>query len=526
MSANTKADFDLNIHNYNFNEMLNLFKIHDIGSDDKKYYKYKMDEKLAGIKEKYSKEIYKFFYKSKMIILSIFNLLHNNIIKNNNNEIEGYVNYLKNMKNLEVYIDREDELYSKLVNDNQYKIKIIDSDENTVTNSVFNLNLNTPYKNTNSGRVDPSLNGKNNTNFIVNSQINEISPGDLNSVKRITQLFNLNLNSCFRNNYYQSNPCDFLYMIPSEIKNVTAMRLVSIEIPNSWYLFSNLKKNNVFEIVFNVPASFNNNNNNNNNSNNHKTHNKPHPQHPQHTTCAYVIEIPEGNYDTETLQDFLNSTYFYQAPSSSEYKKTYLKYIKFSINKYNLKTTFELVNLPKSATSSNHDDDDDDDEDEIFSEKDRLRFSLKFSQGINQNIMNTFGWIVGFRSGNYINIDESITSEGLFDAGGDRYIYVCINDFQYNNNPLNMVCFDKSVFNEDVIAKIPMVNGKLSLIINDNNNALAKVRRYNGPVNLSRLQIKIVDHFGTIIDLNNMDFSMTIELQLLYENFNFKNVTY
>jgi hypothetical protein len=524
MSSNTNPDFDLNIHNYNFNEMLNLFKIHDIGTDDKKYYKYKMDEKLAGIKEKYSNEIYKFFYKSKMIILSIFNLLHNNIIKNNNNEIEGYVNYLKNMKNLEVYIDREDDLYSKLVNDNQYKIKIIDSDENTVTNSVFNLNLNTPYKNTHSGRVDPSLNGKNNTNFIVNSQINEISPGDLNSVKRITQLLNLNLNSCFRNNYYQSNPCDFLYMIPSEIKNVTAMRLVSIEIPNSWYLFSNLKKNNVFEIVFNVPARFNDAKPNANA--------KPKTPHTPYTTCAYVIEIPEGNYDTETLQDFLNSTYFYEAPSSSEYKKTYLKYIKFSINKYNLKTTFELVNLPSSSSSTSSTSttsskpDDSDDEDDIFSEKDRLRFSLKFSQGINQNIMNTFGWIVGFRSGNYINIDESITSEGLFDAGGDRYIYVCINDFQYNNNPLNMVCFDKSVFNEDVIAKIPMVNGKLSLIINDNNNALAKVRRYNGPVNLSRLQIKIVDHFGTTIDLNNMDFSMTIELQLLYENFNFKNVTY
>jgi hypothetical protein len=280
------------------------------------------------------------------------------------------------------------------------------------------------------------------------------------------------------------------------------MRLVSIEIPNSWYLLSNLKKNNVFEIVFNVPANFN-----------------ATPT-TTTTTCGYVIEIPEGNYDTETLQDYLNSTYFYEAPSSSEYKKTYLKYIKFSINKYTLKSTFELINLPSSSSSSSNEHDD------ICNEKDRLRFSLKFSQGINQNIMNTFGWIIGFRSGNYINIDESITSEGLFDAGGDRYIYVCINDFQYNNNPLNMVCFDKSVFNEDVIAKIPMVNGKLSLIINDNNNALAKVRRYNGPVNLSRLQIKIVDHFGTIIDLNNMDFSMTLELQLLYENFNFKNVTY
>ena len=70
-----------------------------------------------------------------------------------------------------------------------------------------------------------------------------------------------------------------------------------------------------------------------------------------------------------------------------------------------------------------------------------------------------------------------------------------------------------------------MENGKLSLIINDNNNNLAKIRRYNGPINLSKLQIKILDQFGAIIDLNNMDYSMTLELQLLYENFNFKNVT-
>jgi hypothetical protein len=499
-------DFDLNIENYNFNELLNLFKIHDIGTDDKKYFKYKMDEKLAGIKEKYSKEIYNFFYKSKMIILSIFNLLHNNIIKNDNNEIEGYVNYLKNMKNLDIYINREDDLYSKIVNDNQYKIKILDSEEKTSTNSVFNLDLNTPYPNIHNGRVDPSLNNKNNTNFIANSHNNDIVPGHLNTVKRITQLLNLNLNSCFRNNYYQSDPCDFLYMIPSEIKNVTAMRLVSIEIPNSWYLFSNIKKNNVFEIVFSVPPP---------NPVNPPNPNTPNTSNTPNTTCGYVIEIPEGNYDSETLQEYLNTTYFYEAPSSSEYKKTYLQYIKFSINKYNLKSTFELVNLPPEFS----------DYDDICTEKDRFRFSLKFSQGINQNIMNTFGWIIGFRSGNYINIDESITSEGLFDAGGDRYIYVCINDFQYNNNALNMVCFDKSTFSEDVIAKIPMINGKLSLIINDNNNPLAKVRRYNGPVNLSRLQIKIVDHFGTVIDLNNMDFSMTLELQLLYENFNFKNIT-
>jgi hypothetical protein len=326
----SNIDFDLNINNYNFAELLNLFKINDIGKDDKKYYKHKMDEKLIKIGESYPKEIYSFFKKTKMIILSVFNLLQNNVIKDNN-ELETYVNYIRNIKNLEVYVEKdgEDALYDKIIKDttnqnyqNQYNVKIIDSDDNSIKNSVFNLSLNTPYNNIHNSRIDPSLNNKNNTNIVVNTAVNELSPGDLNSVKRITQVSNLNLNSCFRSNYYQTNPCDFLYMLPSEIKNVTAMRLVSIEIPNSWYLISSLKKNNVFEIIFNIPQRSNNQN------------------------CGYIIEIPDGNYDSETLQDYLNSTYFYQSSSSSEYNKTYLKYIKFSINPYNFKSTFELINKP------------------------------------------------------------------------------------------------------------------------------------------------------------------------------------
>jgi len=146
-------------------------------------------------------------------------------------------------------------------------------------------------------------------------------------------------------------------------------------------------------------------------------------------------------------------------------------------------------------------------------------------QAINKNIMNTLGWTLGFRLGNYLFIDEKITSEGLYDCGGERYIYVSINDYQYNDNNFNTVCFDNSILNEDVIAKIPMVNGKLCLTIDDVNNSLTKTRRYNGPVNIARLQIKILDKFGFVIDLNHMDFSFTLELEVLYESFNFKNVT-
>lgn len=454
-------NINLNITDYNFNEILNIFKIKSKNEN----YKFKIDEKLQLIKNVAPENVYTFFVKCKLIILIIFDLFENNIIKEDK-QISKYLHQLQNINNLEKY--NEIDLINKLINDN----KIIKNEKNILDIEEHRI-LNIPDDNLHAGRINPNLNNKNNTNIIYNSFTNEVAPGNLNSVKRITQLLNLNLNSSFRNNYYQSNPCDFLYMIPAEIKNVVSMRLVSIEIPNAWYLFSSIRENNTFVIIISLDGE----------------------------KEEYTICVPDGNYDSETLQHYLNTTYFYQSG-----QENLLKFIKFGIHPYSSKSYFEIVNI------------DDESDADIY-------FSLKFSKNINQNFMNTMGWLLGFRLATYLNCIDKIESESLFDAGGDRYIYLCINDFQYNKNTSNIVCFDKSILNEDVIAKIPMINGKLSLIINDNNSSLAKLRRYNGPVNLSRLQIKIIDKFGTIIDLNNMDYSLTLELEILYESFNFKNVT-
>lgn len=448
-------NLDLDVNNYKYKELLNLFKIKDF--DDKHYFKYVIDEKLKNVKENYPEPIYAFFHKAKILILTMFHLIENNVIQSTN-QTDDYFTQLKGIDILEN--STEMDVYNLILNQNPIL-------------EVQKKLLNEPYNDV-GGRINPSLNNKNNTNYVLSSHVEELAPGNLNSVRRVVQYCNLNLNSCFRNNYYQSNPCDFLYTIPSEIKNVVSMRLVSIEIPNSWYLFSNVKKNNVFEIVIEEDGE----------------------------THGYKIEVQEGNYDNETLEDYLNTHYFYKSGIQNS-----LKYIKFSINRYHLKSKFEIVNS-----------------DDLSPPK-KIRFSLKFSENINQNMMMTFGWTIGFRVANYKNIYDEIVSEGLFDAGGDRYIYLCINDFQYNTNTSNIVCFDKSILNEDVIAKIPMVNGKLSLIVNDNNSPLSKLRRYNGPVNLAKLELKVIDHFGNIIDLNHMDFSLTLELQILYESFNFQNVT-
>uniref|UniRef100_A0A6C0E2N6 Uncharacterized protein n=1 Tax=viral metagenome TaxID=1070528 RepID=A0A6C0E2N6_9ZZZZ len=447
-------NIDLNIHNYNFKELLGLFKINENYQDVSN--KNKINSVVSVIKMNYP-DLYPFYLKSQKIVTTLYQIIEKNLIDNDRTKIDDYANKIKRIENFENIT--EDELVNKIV---------------TTAMKSYNTNinnyslLNEPSMNIH--KLNPGLNNKNNTNLITNTFPNVISPGELNPVKRITQNQNLNLNSCFRHNYYQSNPCDFLYMLPMEIKNVTSMRLVSIELPNAWYLFSHIQKNNMFQIE--VKADGN--------------------------VQTFSVVIPDGNYDVDTLQCYLNTTYFYESSMD-----TYLKYIKFSIDKYNLKSRFEI--LENDFTD--------------------FRFSLKFVETINQNIMNTSGWILGFRVGNYLDITNKIQSEGLFDAGGDRYIYVCLNDYQYNNNTLNTVCFDKSTLNEDVIAKIPMINGKLALIVVDDNNPLAKIRRYTGPVNISKLHIKLLDKFGTIIDLNNMDFSLTLELEILYESFNFKNVS-
>jgi hypothetical protein len=450
-------NIDLDINSYNFFELLNIYHL----SNDNNYENMnKIEDKLILIKSKFSSDIYSFYFKAARLITYIYALFEQNYILSMS-DTKSIQNYMDKIKKINEYEKHKPNEIINIIVENKIKQErsqqsIFETDVNSVLNTTSRLNT-----------LDSLVHNK--TNIVYSAFPNSVAPGDLNSIKRITQLINLNLNSCFRHNYYASNPCDFQYFIPTEIKNVLSLRLASIEIPNAWYLFSNLRKNNTFNIVVEYCE-----------------------------TKVYTIVIPDGNYDSDSLQNYLNTTYFYEAEKDNN-----LKYIKFSIDPYSFKTTFELtLNHPSSFS-----------------------YSLQFVDDINQNIMNTMGWTLGFRLGSYLDISGIITSEGLFDAGGDRYIYMAITDYQYNNNISNIVGFDRSMLSEDIIAKIPIVNGKLSLLIDENNNPLAKSRKYNGPVNLSKMHIKILDKFGKVIDFNNMDYSFTLELEVLYESFNFKNVT-
>jgi hypothetical protein len=452
---------DLNIDNYNYNEILQIYKL---ANDFDETNIHKMEKTLDLVKEQLTHEYYNFYLKAYKIILFIYSLFDNNIIsENDRKKIELYTNKIKRIHTYEHF--EVDDIYNVLkISRHQIGDKFAYSHKTNADYDKINLSYDQIYV--------PTLQKQMVTNVVESTNNNNVAPGQLNSIKRVTQFLNLNLNTCFRSNYYNSNPCNFQYIIPAEIKNVVSLRLASIEIPNSWYLFSSKKENNFFQIEIN--------------NNGIKT--------------VYDIVVPDGNYDISTLVDYLNNNYFYNSGTTND-----LQYIEYLIDPYSSKSRFQLTGLYPSNFSFTL----------IF---------IKDNPSQNLNVTNTFGWIIGFRLTTYKSINVFVISEGIFDAGGDRYIYVSIDDYQYNTNTLNIVCFDNSIMEEHIIAKIPMVNGKLSLIIDDNSSPLTKTRKYNGPVNIRNLFIKILDQYGEIIDLNNMDYSLTLELEILYEGFNFRDI--
>lgn len=454
-SNTTNKNKDIDIYNYTYPEMLDVF---GVGREFKASVIDQLDIKLRKIRDKLPAEYYIFFLKVHRIICTVHQLFIKNVIQDELNlrQIEYYVEKMKTIQNFETM--DVDTLFNRL------NVSAVSKQAQPDNRYVETEPKEPKY-------AAPTSNILSDPHLIINSYPYPVAPTNLNSIKRVTQFKNLCFNSCFRHDYYKTSACDFQYTIPSEIKHVVSMRLASVELPNTWYLFSRRNKSNYFYLSVYDPLS--------------------------DETLDVTITIPDGSPDIDNIATYLNTTYFYNSGRMDA-----LSLFIFNIDESTFKTTFSFYSGENTTG---------------------IVYSIKFVDDLNVNMMTTFGWIMGFRLAAYNNIATSITSEGMFDAAGDRYIYVAVNDYQKNNNALNMVCFDNSIMEEDIIGKIPVTTGKLSIIITES-NALVKTRKYNGPVNIRNLHVRLLDKFGEILDLNNMDFSFTLEFEILYEKFNFQDM--
>ena len=127
-----------------------------------------------------------------------------------------------------------------------------------------------------------------------------------------------------------------------------------------------------------------------------------------------------------------------------------------------------------------------------------------------------FGWLRGFRNGYYEN-NTTYVSEGIINLIGPKYIYMVVDDF--NNNVVDgfYAAFTSSILNKNILARVSLQGTGFDVVSKDNFNLITTPRQYFGPVDIQKLQIQLLDEYGRILNLNNMDYSFCLTFQTLYD---------
>jgi len=332
-------------------------------------------------------------------------------------------------------------------------------------NETFNNSYNTNYelKTSDIESGDEHMVQVRKEGSYVNSYPGETFPGIINPLKRRTIKKNLNIDTRFRDNYYGSSSTNFNFNLPTTFNDVTQMQLASIELPTTYYVVSKQYGNNFFSIYVNGGNT--------------------------------VIEIPDGNYDQNSIMLIINT----QLANSGAPANL----ISFAVNSTNGSGSGQTIVAPITTGTVSF-------------------LELNFQADINGNydtgtpLPLKLGWLLGFRNGVYTN-NINYVSEGVVDIIGPRYLYLVVNDYNNNVNNLFYSAFNSSLLNKDILARISLQTSTFSILEQNNLSIVTTPREYFGPVNLQNFQIQLLDEYGRIVNLNNMDFSFCINLITVYD---------
>ena len=304
------------------------------------------------------------------------------------------------------------------------------------------------------------------------SSPSEFYAGTINPLNRRILRQNINIDTRFRVNYYATQSSNFHLDLPIRLTDVVSLQLSALELPSTFYPISKVFGNNFF--VISLPTA------------------DP-PVEP------LIITLPDGNYSYLSLQDYLNT--FLALPANFDYAD-----IQFIVD----------VNTPGGSGSEGSG------KIVVGSTTGLVNFTLNFQTDKYGNddkqtpLPLKLGWLMGFREGYYEN-NTTYVSEGLFDLIGPRYIYLVVDDFNNNVSDGFYGAFTSSILNKNILARITLQGSVFDVISQNNLMLVTNARQYFGPIDIQKMQIQLLDEYGRILDLNNMDYSFCLTFQTVYD---------
>ena len=115
-------------------------------------------------------------------------------------------------------------------------------------------------------------------------------------------------------------------------------------------------------------------------------------------------------------------------------------------------------------------------------------------------------------------------SEGICLITGPQYAFLCIDDFNNNVNNYYAVSYGSSTIAPNIIARLNIKSqinsvGAYGIVAGESlSTSLNYSREYFGPVDIQRIRVTLVDEFGRVMDLNNMDWSFALMFECVYNS--------
>jgi len=305
---------------------------------------------------------------------------------------------------------------------------------------------------------------------MINSRRNEIH--GLNDVVNSTDLRKriINVDSRFRQVLIEPST-NFTYKFDHPYKNVIRARVASVEIPNVWYDFSKDNFHNTFFTVSALDISG--------------------------IKRTATITIEDGNY---TAVDLVAAV---QTSLIQKLQIPYGIFIAIYPNPYSLKIS--IVNRGVAAVGATVPTATAKPFQVNFTAPALVTQPFDFGLGYNLGFMNTCytGDTVYDSSGAFTSY--SIQGESIINVAPDPYIFLSVNDYNTVEQQTNNNSFE-------TLAKIIVRGDKNTVIFDDGSTMLSNDIIYPSPVDLKQIKVKLLDIYGQPLDLNNCNFSFSLEI--------------
>lgn len=406
---------------------------------------------------------------------------------------EKLLEYVESHTHDEKENEDEDESYEEthVCNEHNNEVENTDGQMETLPNQV--LPSNALLQENSNYLIDPKFSSPTSTheNVYPHAVLNPIHKQTVKSI--------ISIDTLFREDTYKSN--DFIYNLNTPLKNVVSMKLLSCELPNVWYSYSAENNSNVFYIdMFKM------------NDGTGTFFNQ-----------SYTIELPAGNYTPVQFKKLINNIFTNISANNGP------GFLTVDINEYtgqviiranNTLSASDLGPDPYDATSPYYSPD--------------FYYTLRFAYegDPNRPLYLNAGWMMGFRDTTYTVVESNqftnntitpsitykayIQSEGYYGCGISTYVFLEIDDFNKNFKNAFISSNDRQYLMDNVLGRISLTSGSNTVVVNTAGDDIYKQRDYFGPVSIDKLRIRLINKYGALIDINNNNFSFSLEITQLY----------